>query len=175
MGFDATVGGVASLVGYGAFALFVLIVTVSSVVDFRTRMIPNACILAAAGLWVVARIALGVCSGSVSAAFAEGMLPWELTVFDGVAGAAVLGGGVLLATVAFEALSGRAAMGGGDIKLLAVVGLFLGWERGLACLFAACVVSIAVSFVRRLAGSPDAGTFPFAPAILVGVAAVSFL
>mgnify|MGYP004677716383 CR=1 FL=1 len=175
MEFDAAAGGVASLAGCGALALFVLIVAVSSVVDFRTRRIPNACVLAGACLWVAARVVLGACSGSVSAVFAEGMPPWGLTAPDGIVGAAVLGGGVLLATVAFEALSGRAAMGGGDIKLLAVVGLFLGWERGLACLFAACVVSVAVSFMRRLAGSPDAATFPFAPAILVGIVAALFL
>ena len=168
VGFDVAAGGVASLIGCGALVLFVVLVAVASVVDFRARRIPNACVLAAAVLWVAARIAFGVCAGSAAAVFAGAMAPWGLTAFDGVAGAVVLGGGVLIATVAFEALSGRAAMGGGDIKLLAVVGLFLGWERGLICLFAACVVAVAVSLARQVAGSPDDGMFPFAPAILVG-------
>ena len=175
MGFDATSDGFAVLVGYGSMVLFVLLVAASAVVDFRERRIPNALVLSVAALWVVARIVLGVRVGSASAVFAARMLPWGLTAFDGVVGAAVLGGGVLLATVAFEAFSGRAAMGGGDIKLLAVVGLFLGWERGLVCLFAACVASVVVSVVRRVAGSPGDGTFPFAPAILVGVAAALLL
>lgn len=175
MGFDATGDGFAMLAGCGSMALFVLLVAASAVVDFCERRIPNALVFAAAASWAVARIVLGVRMGSVSAMFAARMLPWGLTAFDGVVGAAVLGGGVLLATVVFEALSGRAAMGGGDIKLLAVVGLFLGWERGLVCLFAACIASVVVSAVRRVAGSPGDGTFPLAPAVLVGVAAALLL
>ncbi len=175
VGFDMAAGGAASLIGCGALVLFVVLVAVASVVDFRARRIPNACVLAAVCLWAAARIAFGVCAGSVAAVFAGAMAPWDLTAFDGVVGAVVLGGGVLIATVAFEAFSGRAAMGGGDIKLLAVVGLFLGWERGVVCLFAACVAAVVASLVRRAAGSPDDGTFPFAPAILVGVVAALFV
>ena len=69
-------------------------------------------------------------------------------------------------------------MGGGDIKLLAVVGLFLGWERGLWCLFAACLIVLVMQMVPRFReGGKGIGsqTFPFAPAILVGVVIASIL
>lgn len=171
----AAAQGVAMVVGYGSAALFALVVVASSAVDLRERRIPNAFIAAAAFVWVAARVLLGVCSGSVAGAIAVSLEPWGLAAPDAVVGALALGGGVLLVTVAFEAISGRAAMGGGDIKLLAIVGLFMGWERGFACLFAACVVSVAVSVVRRIAGSPGDGTFPFAPAILAGAVAAAFL
>ena len=98
--------------------------------------------------------------------------PFGLTLGDGLVGALVLGGGSLAVSIAFERLAQRPSMGGGDIKLLAVVGLFLGWERGLWCLFAACLVVLVMQMVSRVReGGKGIGsqTFPFAPAILVGV------
>ena len=175
MGGGAMAQGVAAAVGYGSAVLFVLVMVASSVVDMRERRIPNELVVAAAFAWIVARALLGACSGSVAGAVIAPLKPWGLAAADAAIGALVLGGGVLLVTVAFEAVSGRVAMGGGDIKLLAIVGLFMGWERGLVCLFVACVVSVVVSTVRRIAGSLGAGTFPFAPALLAGAAAAALL
>ena len=90
----------------------------------------------------------------------------------------VLGGGSLAVSIAFERLAQRPSMGGGDFKLLAVIGLFLGWERGLWCLFAACLVVLVIQVVSRVreGGKGIASqTFPFAPAILAGVAIASIL
>ena len=106
------------------------------------------------------------------------MIPFGLTLGDGLVGALVLGGGSLAVSIAFERLAQRPSMGGGDIKLLAVIGLFLGWERGLWCLFAACLVVLVIQVVSRVreGGKGIASqTFPFAPAILVGVAIASIL
>lgn len=78
---------------------------------------------------------------------------------EGVAGALALSGGLLAATLAYEALTGRRAMGGGDVKLMAAVGLFLGVEGGLACLMAACVVSLLLSLaLPRLGWEPVAAS-----------------
>ena len=172
---DAAGWDFAGAVGCVSVALFVLVVAAASVVDARERRIPNVLVGAAAALWVAARALLGAASGSVASAIAARMLPWGLTAFDGVTGALVLGGGALLAAAAFEALTGRSAMGGGDVKLLAVIGLFMGLGRGLVCLFVACVVAVAVSALRRIVGFSGDGTFPFAPALLAGVAVSAFL
>ena len=120
----------------------------ASAIDLRERRIPNKLVAAMAVLWLAVRVLLAAMAVACCAAgFGSGvqiggaavvasaatmrMIPFGLTLGDGLVGALVLGGGSLAASIAFEHLAKRPSMGGGDIKLLAVVGLFLGWERGL--------------------------------------------
>lgn len=146
-------------------------------------------------LWLAVRVLLAAMAAACSAAgFGSGaqmgnaalaasvatmrVSPFGLTLGDGLVGALVLGGGSLAASIAFECLAQRPSMGGGDVKLLAAVGLFLGWERGLWCLFAACLVVLVMQAVSRVReGGKGIGSqmFPFAPAILVGVVIASIL
>ena len=69
---------------------------------------------------------------------------------SGILGAVVLGGGLLVLTTVYELVRRKEAFGGGDIKLMAVLGLFLGLERGVVCLLAACVLSVAYVFGREI-------------------------
>lgn len=181
--------------GGASFALFLVLLAWASAIDLRERRIPNKLVAAIAVLWLAARVLLvamaAACSaggfdvgaqawlgGSIAPVATMGLAPFGLTLGDGVVGALVLGGGSLAVSLAFEHFAQCPSMGGGDIKLLAVVGLFLGWERGLWCLFAACLVVLAMQAVSRVReGGKGIGsqTFPFAPAILVGVAIASIL
>lgn len=68
----------------------------------------------------------------------------------------VLGGGLLVLTTVYELVRRKEAFGGGDIKLMAVLGLFLGLERGIVCLLTACVLSVAY-VLGRAARSPSDG------------------
>ena len=55
-------------------------------------------------------------------------------LLDAVLGA-ILGGGILwLIAEAYYRYSGDEGMGGGDIKMLAMVGAFLGWQQVLLTL-----------------------------------------
>lgn len=69
---------------------------------------------------------------------------------SGILGAVVLGGGLLVLTTVYELVRRKEAFGGGDIKLMAVLGLFLGLERGVICLLTACVLSVAYVFGREI-------------------------
>ena len=181
--------------GGASFVLFLVLLAWASTIDLRERRIPNKLVAAMAALWLAVRVLLAVmvaaCSAgafgvdaqmgnaaSAASVAAMRVSPFGLTLIDGLAGALVLGGGSLAVSLAFEHFAQRPSMGGGDIKLLAVVGLFLGWERGLWCLFAACLVVLVMQVVSRFReGKKGIGsqTFPFAPAILVGVAIASLL
>ena len=196
MSVSVVLGNAPAYVGGASFVLFLVLLAWASAIDLRERRIPNKLVVAMVVLWLAARVLLTVmvtvCSvgafgsdvqagnaASVAAAFATmGIFPFGLTLIDGLVGALVLGGGSLAVSLSFEHFAQRPSMGGGDIKLLAVVGLFLGWERGLWCLFAACLVVLAMQAVSRVReGGKGIGfqTFPFAPAILVGAVIASLL
>lgn len=68
---------------------------------------------------------------------------------SGLLGAVVLGGGLLVLTTLYELIRRKEAFGGGDIKLMAVLGLFLGLERGVVCLLTACLLSVAYVLGRE--------------------------
>lgn len=195
MSVSVVLGNAPAYAGGASFALFLVLLTWASAIDLRERRIPNKLVAAMAVLWLAVRVLLAAMAAAccaagfgvdaqigdaalVASAAMMRMIPFGLTLGDGLVGALVLGGGSLAASIAFECLAQRPSMGGGDVKLLAVVGLFLGWERGLWCLFAACLVVLVMQMASRFreGGKRIASqTFPFAPAILVGVAIASIL
>lgn len=194
MSVSVVLGNAPAYAGGVSFALFLVLLAWASAIDLRERRIPNKLVAAMAVLWLAVRVLLAAMAAACSAGFGSGaqigdaalvasaammrMIPFGLTLGDGLVGALVLGGGSLAASIAFECLAQRPSMGGRDVKLLAVVGLFLGWERGLWCLFSACLVVLVMQVVSRFreGGKGIASqTFPFAPAILVGVIIASIL
>lgn len=195
MSVSVVLGNAPAYAGGASFALFLVLLAWASTIDLRERRIPNKLVAAMAVLWFAVRVLLAAMAAAccaagfgvdaqigdaalVASAAMMRMIPFGLTLGDGLVGALVLGGGSLAVSIAFERLAQRPSMGGGDIKLLAVVGLFLGWERGLWCLFAACLVVLVMQMASRFreGGKRIASqTFPFAPAILVGVAIASIL
>ena len=195
MSVSVVLGNAPAYAGGASFALFLVLLAWASAIDLRERRIPNKLVAAMAALWLAVRVLLAAMAVACCAAgFGSGaqigdaalvasaammrMIPFGLTLGDGLVGALVLGGGSLAVSIAFERLAQRPSMGGGDIKLLAVAGLFLGWERGLWCLFAACLVVLVMQMASRVReGGKGIGsqTFPFAPAILVGVVIASLL
>jgi leader peptidase (prepilin peptidase) / N-methyltransferase len=88
----------------------------------------------------------------------------------------ILFGGGLLYAVAFGyyVLTKREGMGGGDIKLLAMIGAFLGWQSLLYVVFASSLagslIGVAAMFKQRKGGQTR---IPFGP--FLALAALSYL
>ena len=146
--FDLTVLCLRNLLFLGC--LFLLTLT-----DLEDMIIPDGCLIAAVLIWLAA-------------------LPFVFTgwgdVARSVAAALVFGGGLLGVSLVMDRLMGRDTLGGGDIKLFAVVGLYLGIIGTLFALLAACVIGLLFSVVTRAKGGDR--TFPFGPAIAVAAAAM---
>src|SRR5205809_544605 len=149
---EAATGALAvlALVGFGPSAaaavafLFTAALLLVTFVDFDHRFIPDEVSLPG--------IAVGV-----GAAF----LPRGVGPLDALAGA-VLGGGVLWAVAwSYEHLTGVEGMGFGDVKLLAMIGAFLGWQAIPAVLVVASLTGslagLALIFTRRGRWRPVAG------------------
>lgn len=72
----------------------------------------------------------------------------------------IVGGGLLF-VIAFLS---RGGMGGGDVKLMAVIGLFMGWQFTLLTLFLAFVSGGIIGFLLVLSGKKTRkDAIPFAP------------
>lgn len=81
-----------------------------------------------------------------------------------------LGASILLAVaLSYRALTGREGMGGGDVKLLAMIGAFLGWQSvPFTLLFASCTGS-AVGIGAMIRQNSDAKlALPFGPFLSFG-------
>ncbi len=78
----------------------------------------------------------------------------------------LIGGGMLLAVSWVSVKANRPAMGGGDIKLMALLGWLLGFERVLLVILLSSVLGLLVGFSLIAAGKMRRDTFlPFGPFI----------
>ena len=69
-----------------------------------------------------------------------------------------------------EKVFGREALGGGDVKLAAVMGLLLGWEKLILSVIIASVVgSIVLVILRRSRGDEKNTEYPFGPFLILGL------
>lgn len=175
---------VLTLVAYG---LVLVLLAAVAVIDGRTRRIPNVLSGGLMVLWLVWRVVLGFAGRHMGLGFrAEFLGPAPtvtvppgleiggITFAEGILGAVILGGGLLILTTIYELIVRKESFGGGDIKLMAALGLFLGVERGLVCLLAACVLSLLYAGVRTVVGRDRVRTMPFGPFIALG-ALVAFV
>ena len=85
------------------------------------------------------------------------------------------GGGILYAiAMGYYLLTGREGMGGGDIKLLAMIGAFLGWQSLLFVVFASSLSGSVVGIFAMLKQGKGGKTrIPFGP--FLALAAMLFL
>lgn len=150
---SATSCSAVSLEGAAADILLLGFLVVASVTDLRTRRIPNVLVGAMAACWAILVLgeacALGLDAGTGRGTWLQAM---GLTGSHFLA-AVVLGGILFGLTYAFECLSGRFAMGGGDIKLMAAIALYLGFEGACVTLLVACLVAMLASGLLRMLGS----------------------
>ncbi|MCS6925166.1 MAG: A24 family peptidase [Candidatus Binatia bacterium] len=81
-----------------------------------------------------------------------------------------LGGGILLAVAeGYRLLTGREGMGGGDVKLLAMIGAFLGWRAVPFTLFVASLVGSVVGLAVMVRQHGNAQlALPFGPFLAFG-------
>ena len=89
--------------------------------------------------------------------------------------AALIGGfavalALLLVVLVMEKVLGREAMGGGDIKLIFMLGLFLGWQKNILCVLIACLLGIVTAVLtqkQREQNSEDQRIFPWGPSLAI--------
>ena len=128
-----------------------------TVIDVQHRLLPNRVILPSTGVGAVLLVVAAVGEQSWSALLRAG-----------------LGAAVLFTVFLVLALIAPSGMGMGDVKLAALVGLYLGWLGWPAVLLGAAagfvvqaVLALGLLAVRRIGLRSE---LPFGPAMLAGAA-----
>ncbi|MBE6910463.1 MAG: prepilin peptidase [Ruminococcaceae bacterium] len=134
--------------------VFLMCLFCLSLVDLDVQIIPDGCLIIAALAWLAAAPFSGAGWGDVLRCVGAGL---------------VFGGGILCVSLVMDKILQKDTLGGGDIKLLAVVGLYLGFVGTLMALLLACVLGLLLAAaMKKKAGQ----AFPFGPAIAAAAALV---
>ncbi|HET6341501.1 MAG TPA: prepilin peptidase [Gemmatimonadota bacterium] len=82
--------------------------------------------------------------GGLTVGFLLSILPGPPSVPESAIGSVVGGGLLWIVAIVGSAALGREAMGGGDIKLMAMLGAFLGWQGALLTIFLGALLGTLV-------------------------------
>lgn len=134
---------------YAVFCSGLLIVTV---IDLHHRIIPNEISLP------------GIIVGFIFSLITSDLLWWESLL------GAFLGGGVFLGIAfLYEKLTKKEGLGGGDIKLLAMIGAWLGYQSLLIVIVTSSLLGSFVGIGVMLAHKKNLQTaIPFGPFLAIG-------
>jgi leader peptidase (prepilin peptidase) / N-methyltransferase len=141
------------------YFFFITALLVITFIDIDHRIIPD--IISLPG------IPLGV-----AASFVLPDIGWLNSLLGILAG----GGSLLLIAWGYQLIRGKDGMGGGDIKLLAMIGAFLGWKGVFFTIMASSFTGTAVGIVMMLrAGKGMKMALPFGPFLATGAILYIFL
>lgn len=128
-----------------------------SLVDLECSIIPDGCHIVALAVWLAALPFSGMGWGEIGLHLLAGL---------------VFGGGILLISLLMDKLLHKESMGGGDIKLFAVMGVYLGFLPSLFAVILSCFFGLLFALVRRLLPGEREEQFPFGPSIAAATAVV---
>ncbi|MCL5408551.1 MAG: prepilin peptidase [Candidatus Omnitrophica bacterium] len=150
------------------YFIFVLALVIVSFIDWDTYTIPDSIDIP------------GIPAGILAMTFIPGMFIGNssiITRFFYSFGGAVLG----VAVIGFFAIAGKLiwkkdAMGGGDIKLIAMLGAFLGWRSIFLSIFFGSILGTLISMVLILIKKKKWDDYvPFGPYLSLGAIIAVFL
>jgi len=99
----------------------------------------------------------------------------RITFLDSLIGVLLGGGSLFLVATLYQWLFKREGMGGGDVKLLAMIGAFLGWKAViLTILLSSLIGSITGIIIMVLKGKNFRYAIPFGPFLSLGAVIALF-
>lgn len=149
-----------TLEAIAAFTLLFWLVALA-LIDFDTFTLPNPLTQSGLILGLLFQILLGFQSNGLRGAIAQ---------FVGAIGAMVLGIWLLDSVGLLGSIMlGQQAMGGGDPKLLAMIGVWLGWQNVLLTLVLACALgTLIIGGAMQLGKHDRRQHLPFGPFLALG-------
>ena len=143
---------------YIIYFSFVSALIVITVIDLYHQIIPDVISLPGIGVGLLASL----------------VLP-KITFLNSLIGFIVGGGSLFLVATVYQWLFKREGMGGGDVKLLAMIGAFLGWKAViLTILLGSLIGSIIGIIIMVLKGKDFKYAIPFGPFLSLGAVIALF-
>jgi leader peptidase (prepilin peptidase)/N-methyltransferase len=143
---------------YLFYFLFVAALIVVTVIDLYHQIIPDVISLPGIGVGLLASL----------------ILP-QLTFLNSLKGLILGGGSLFVVATLYQWLFKREGMGGGDVKLLAMIGAFLGWKAViLTILLGSLIGSIIGISIIILKGKDFKYAIPFGPFLSLGAVLALF-
>ena len=143
-------------VDFFVYSLFTASLVVITFIDLKYQIIPDKISLPGIIIGFAASFILATGPG------------WSNSLIGIVAG----GGSLLAVAVGYSWLTGKDGMGGGDIKLLAMMGAFLGWQAVIFIIMAASLSgSVIGGIALAITGKDEEGVkarIPFGPFLAIG-------
>ena len=131
---------------------FVCALIVITVIDLYYQIIPDVISLPGIGVGLLSSL----------------IIP-QIKFLDSLIGALVGGGSLFIVATLYQWLFKREGMGGGDVKLLAMIGAFLGWRAVvLTILLGSLIGSISGIIIMVLKGKDFKYAIPFGPFLSLG-------
>jgi len=131
---------------------FISALTVVTVIDLYHQIIPDVISLPGIGVGLLASL----------------LIP-ELTFWNSLIGILLGGGSLFMVATLYQWFFKREGMGGGDVKLLAMIGAFLGWKAViLTILLSSLIGSITGIVIMVLKGKNFKYAIPFGPFLSLG-------
>jgi leader peptidase (prepilin peptidase)/N-methyltransferase len=107
--------------------------------------------------------------------FLASFLLTSVSFKDSLIGILIGGGSLFLVAWGYQLVTGKEGMGGGDIKLLAMIGAFIGWQGVCFTIFIASATGSLIGIVLMLFSQKDLKfAVPFGPFLSVGAIAYLF-
>jgi len=143
---------------YLFYFLFVAALIVITVIDLYHQIIPDVISLPGIGVGLIASL----------------IIP-EITLFNSLFGILLGGGSLFLVATLYHWLFKREGMGGGDVKLLAMIGAFLGWKAVLLTILLSSLVGSITGIIVMLSKGKDFKyAIPFGPFLSFGAVIALF-
>jgi len=140
---------------YFAFVAALIAITV---IDLYHQIIPDGISLPGIGVGLLASL----------------VIP-QITFFNSLMGILLGGGSLFLVATLYEWIFKREGMGGGDVKLLAMIGAFLGWKAViLTILLSSLIGSTTGILIMILKGKDFKYAIPFGPFLSMGAVIALF-
>lgn len=134
------------------YFLFVAALIVITVIDLHHQIIPDVISLPG--------IVIGVLGSLI--------IP-QITLWTSLIGMLAGGGSLFLVATVYQWLFKREGMGGGDVKLLAMIGAFLGWKAVILTIFLSSFIGSVVGITAMLIKGKDFKyAIPFGPFLALG-------
>lgn len=154
------------------FSIFSAILITLIATDFEEHILPDEFTLGGTLLGLIFAVAVPLPVELASLLLPLSLGPRWLSLGEAVIGAAFSSGSIWLVGWLYEKIRGHEGLGPGDVKMIAMIGAFLGLKLTLLTLIAASSFGAVAGGIYIIAKRKDPSTYPLPFGSFIGLAAL---